>query len=347
MKKQSLRLLTIILILLFMNLMISLFAFSQEQQFEILQESYNPVINPADFTNRISNPYFSMPVGKKMVYEAKTEEGTERIETLIPGWTKEVMGVETLVFWDLVYLNGELIEDTRDYIAQDTEGNVWYFGENVDNYVDGLLVSHSGAWLSGVDEALPGILMKAHPQVGEEYHQEYYAGEAEDVARVESDNETVTVPSGTYTDCLKILEWNPLESGGGYKYHSPSAGGTVLEEEEDERVELIEWDLNGAKCIRLPESYAREGILPGYTKDCAESELIDLAIEVSGKELQKEITEEDAKEIALQEVPGRITDVDIEKKFGKPTYVVEIQYEGKEIDVIIDIDTGEILGTED
>ena len=172
-------------------------------------------------------------------------------------------------------------------------------------------------------------------------------GEAEDVARVESDKETITVPAGTYSNCIKIWEWNPLESAGGYKYHSKSAGGTVLEEEEDERVELIEWNLEGAKCIRLPENYAREGVLPGYTKDCAEAELIDLLLEITGKELQKEITEEDAKKIALKEVPGKITDVDIEKKFGKPTYVVEIQYEGKEIDVIIDIDTGKILGTED
>jgi len=346
-KKDCLCLIIVLTILLFAGLLFPFLGFSQEQPIEILQKEYNPIINPADFTTQITNPYFNMPVGKKMTYEAKTEEGTERIETLIPGWTKEVMGVETLVFWDLVYLDGELIEDTRDYIAQDKEGNVWYFGENVDNYVNGLLVDHSGAWLGGINGALPGILMKANPQVGDEYRQEYYKGEAEDVARVESDNETVTVPAGTYSNSIKIFEWNPLESAGGYKYHSKSAGGTVLEEEEDERVELIELDLEGAKCIRLPESYAQEGVLPGYIEDCAETELIVLKLEISGKELKKEITEEDAKEIALQEVPGKITDVDIEKKFGKPTYVVEIQYEGKEIDVIIDIDTGKILGAED
>jgi uncharacterized membrane protein YkoI len=347
MKKKGMCFGTIFLILLFMNMVFFFFGFSQEQKFEILQKEYNPIIHPADFSTQITNSYFSMPVGKRMVYEAQTEEGIERIETHIPGWTKKIMGVETLVFWDLVYLDGELIEDTRDYIAQDKKGNVWYFGEDVDNYVDGMLVDHSGAWLGGVEGALPGILMKAHPQVGDEYRQEYDKGEAEDVAKVESINETVTVPAGTYSDCIKIFEWNPLEPSGGYKYHSKSAGGTVLEDEEDERVELIELDLEGARCIRLPESYAQEGVLPGYTKDCAEGDLVDLEIEVSGAELKKEITAEDAREIALRKVPGEITDVDIEKKFGKPTYVVEIQFEGKEIDVIIDIDTGEILGTED
>ena len=42
-----------------------------------------------------------------------------------------------------------------------------------------------------------------------------------------------------------------------------------------------------------------------------------------------------------------MTDVAIENKFGKPTYVVEIQADtGIETDVIIDIDTGEVLGVE-
>jgi hypothetical protein len=106
-------------------------------------ESYNPTINPSEFTTEITNKYFSLPVGKKMVYEAKTEDGLERIEILIPGWTKNIMGVKTLVFWDRVYLDGELIEDTRDYLAQHKEtGDVWYFGEHVDNYEGGKLIDH-------------------------------------------------------------------------------------------------------------------------------------------------------------------------------------------------------------
>jgi hypothetical protein len=113
-------------------------------------QDYNPEINPADFTTQITNTYFSLPVGKKMVYQAKTEGGVENIEVLITGETKSVMGVETLIVWDRVWVNGELIEDTRDYLAQDGEGNVWYFGEDVDNYEKGKLKDHDGAWLAGV-----------------------------------------------------------------------------------------------------------------------------------------------------------------------------------------------------
>ena len=347
MKKQTSYMLVFLIILLAFNNILSILIFCESQNNVVIYEEYNPVIHPNDFTTHITNPYFRMPIGKKMVYEAITEEGTERIETLIPGWTKEIMGVETLVFWDRVYLDGELIEDTRDYIAQDKEGNVWYFGENVDNYVNGLLANHHGAWIGGIDGALPGIWMKANPKVRDEYRQEYYKGEAEDLGRVDAIDERITTPAGTFSECIKIFEWTPLESATGYKYHSKVAGGTVLEEEDGERVELIELDLEGAKCIKLPDRQAQEGVLPGFTENCRIEDLIDLKTEVSGEELKKNITEEDAREIALKEVFGEITDVAIEKKFGKPTYVVEIQAKSGEIDVIIDIDTGEILGIEE
>jgi len=280
-----------------------------------------------------------MPIGKKMVYEAKTEEGTERIEILIPGWTKEIMGVETLVFWDRVYVNNELIEDTRDYIAQDKEGNVWYFGENVDNYVDGILTDHHGAWIGGIDGAKPGIWMKANPKVGDEYKQEYYKGEAEDMGRIEALNVNVVTPAGTFSDCIKIFEFTPLESATAYKYHCREAGGTVLEEEDNERVELIEITNENPEEIALPNKYVLEGVTSSQTYN--QNIINDEPIE----ELKKEITEEDAKRIALENVKGRVTDVAIEKKFGKLSYVVEIDA-GTETDVIIDINTGEILGIE-
>ncbi len=310
-----------------------------------LDAEYSPLINPSDFTSEITNPYFSMPVGKKMIYEAKKEEGVERIEILIPGWTRNVSGVETLVFWDRVYLDGELIEDTRDYIAQDKEGNVWYFGEHVDNYAGGKLVDHEGAWLSGVNGAKPGIWMKANPKVGEEYRQEYYKDLAEDIGRVEGVMVEVSVPAGNYKDCVKIFEWSPLFSATAYKYHCSVAGATVLEEEDKERVELLEIDLEGAKCISLPDQYAAEGVMQGAIAQCEKQ--VESGVKEAEK-LETKVTEERAKEIALAAVPGRITDTAIETKFGKPAYVVEIiaDSDGVETDVIIDVDSGEILAIE-
>ena len=112
-------------------------------------EKYDPKIDPADFTTAIDNPYASMPVGRKLVYEQQTEDGLERIGTLVPGWTKTIMGVETLVSWRREYLDGALIEDVRDYYAQHKNGDVRYFGEHVDVHEDGELADRHGAWIAG------------------------------------------------------------------------------------------------------------------------------------------------------------------------------------------------------
>ena len=127
-------------------------------------EKYNLPINPANFTASITNPYFSLPVGRKLVYEQETEDGKERIEALVPGWTRKVFGVETQVSWYRAYYDGELIEDLRDYYAQHKNGDVWYFGEHVDAYEDGKLHDHDSAWIAGVDGAMPGIWMLANPK---------------------------------------------------------------------------------------------------------------------------------------------------------------------------------------
>ena len=231
---------------------------------------YIPAINPADFTADITNPYFSLPVGKKLVYEAQTDEGRERIEILVPGWIRNVAGVQTLVFWDRVYLDGELIEDTRDYVAQHRgTGDVWYFGEHVDNYEDGVLKDHEGAWLAGVDGAQPGIWFSGNPRPGLEYRQEYYAGVAEDAARVESESETVNVPAGTFTDCVKVFEFSPLFTATAHKYHCREVGGTALEVDlpdlptrpEEVRTELIEVDLDDAVGVEVPVAYQQECVL--------------------------------------------------------------------------------------
>ncbi len=283
---------------------------------------YNPQINPSEFTTNITNKYFSLPIGTKFVYEAKLPEGTERNEILITNQTKIIMGVTTLIYWDRVWLNGELIEDTRDYLAQDAEGNLWYFGEDVDNYVDGKLADHHGSWIAGVDGAKPGIWMKQNPVVGETYRQEHYLGEAEDMADVLSLTETVTVPYGTFTNCLKTKDYTPLDpSAIEYKYYCPEISIFVLEDipAEGERVELIS----------ITSETKTEVVVPQNVET-----------------VQKKITEEDAKLIAIKEVGGAFIDIGIENKYGKLVYVVEMLVDGVETDVVIDIDTGKILGIE-
>ncbi|MCJ7444198.1 MAG: hypothetical protein MUO26_06665 [Methanotrichaceae archaeon] len=104
-----------------------------------------------------------------------------------------------------------LAEETFDWYAQDEHGSVWYFGEDSKEYENGKVVSTDGSWEAGVDSAEPGLVMEANPQIGDTYRQEYYEGEAEDMAQVISLNESVTVPYGLFDKCLVIEEWTPLE----------------------------------------------------------------------------------------------------------------------------------------
>lgn len=210
-------------------------------------QGYNPTIDPSDFTSKVTNKYFNLTIGKKMVYEGQTEEGTERIEFYVMPGTRTVEGVETTIVWDRVWLDGELIEETFDWFAQDNEGNAWYFGEDSREMENGNVVSTEGSWESGVDGARPGIIMKADPAIGDSYRQEYYKGEAEDMAEVIAFGESVTVPFGNFSNCLKTYEWSPLEPDlKENKYYSSETGGVILETSFDgkEKVELIDIQYN-------------------------------------------------------------------------------------------------------
>ena len=201
-----------------------------------------PSLDPNNFVTKVTNPYFPLKPGTRYIYEAQTEDGLETIEVFVTHETREVMGVATTVVRDTVTIEGELIEDTFDWFAQDKVGNVWYFGEVAKNYEDGEFKDTSGSWEAGVNGAIPGIIMLANPQVNDLYRQEFYKDEAEDMAQVVNLGDIQTVPYGTFDDLLVTLDWNPLESDAQeHKYYAKGVG-PVLETSLDgtERVELVE-----------------------------------------------------------------------------------------------------------
>jgi hypothetical protein len=210
---------------------------------------YSPDIDPSNFVKGVDNPYFPLQPGMTWVYEGKTPEGTERVEDTVLRETKRVMGVECVVLRDRVWLNGELIEDTVDWHAQDKEGNVWYFGEYTREYENGKVVSTEGSFEAGEEGALPGIIMPADPKVGDSYRQEYYKGEAEDMAEVISLNgaglnDAVSTPYGSFgEDVLVTKDWNPLEPEIlEHKYYAPGVGliGETKITGPAEKIELID-----------------------------------------------------------------------------------------------------------
>lgn len=206
---------------------------------------YQPDIDPADFVETIDNPYLPFTPGSTWVYEGVDEEGvTERIEVTVTGARREVMGVSTVVVRDTAYVDGEIVEDTYDWFAQDREGNVWYFGEDTSEYEDGVPINDAGAWEAGVDGALPGIVMPADPAVGDAYRQEFYAGEAEDMGEVLEVGVTHSIGLGEYQDVLVTEDWSPLEPDViERKYYAPGVGKLVEEKTAggEDHVELIEY----------------------------------------------------------------------------------------------------------
>lgn len=197
-------------------------------------------VTPADFDGRaVDNPLFPLPVGATWTLEGDTDEGREVIAIEVLAETKEVAwGVTAVVVRDTVTIDGVLAEDTRDWFAQDVDGNVWYMGEDTCEIEGGECVSTEGAWEAGVDGALPGVQMWADPQVGQVYYQEYLRGEAEDQAEIIALDQAVSTAAGDFTGCLQALEWTDLEADSEEdKWFCPGVG-FVLEQAEEERIEL-------------------------------------------------------------------------------------------------------------
>ncbi len=140
--------------------------------------------------------------------------------------TEMVDGVETRVYEEREWEDGELIEASRNWMAVCREtGDVWYFGEDVDIYEDGELIGHDGAWRAGVDGAEPGVIMLGSPIIGARYFQEYAPMIAEDQGEIVGFESEITVPFGTYKNVVKTYDTTPLEPGAvDEKYYAPGLG---------------------------------------------------------------------------------------------------------------------------
>lgn len=203
---------------------------------------YRPMLDPQDFGGAIDNPYLPMIPGTTFTYEKVTDEGLETTEIVITHETKEILGIECVVVHDVVSLEGELIEDTFDWFAQDDQGNVWYMGETVEDYENGRVVSVDGSWVAGANGAEPGIVMPAAPQPGDLYRQEYLLGEAEDLFELISLTKHVSVPYGNFSNCLLTEDFSPLDpEAEERKYYAPGVGRVLeINVEDGSRNQLVD-----------------------------------------------------------------------------------------------------------
>jgi hypothetical protein len=195
-----------------------------------LPQGSEPVnLDPAEFTTRIDNPYFPLVPGDRYVYRETDGKTKEKVVLGVSHKTKLIAnGITARIVHDRVTSRGKVIEDTFDWYAQDSDGNVWYLGEDTVECKKGEIKNHSGSFEAGVDGAQPGVIMPANPEPGMKYRQEYYAGEAEDKGEVLSVNEQVESPFGHFTNALLTKDLVPLEPKvSEYKIYAPGVGLVV------------------------------------------------------------------------------------------------------------------------
>lgn len=177
-----------------------------------LPQGTKPVkLDPAEFTTNIDNPYWPMRPGSHWVYREVENGETQRVDVRVLDKTKVLAGITARVVHDQVTRKGHVVENTYDWYAQDSQGNLWYLGEDTAEYENGKLKTKEGTWAAGVDGAEPGVVVPANPKQGMRYREEYYAGHAEDGAEVLSAHGQVQVPFGRFQNAVLTRNFSTIE----------------------------------------------------------------------------------------------------------------------------------------
>jgi hypothetical protein len=169
-------------------------------------------LSPSDFVARVNNPWFPLKPGSKYRYKGVKDRTKTTDVVTVTDRTKRILGVDTTVVHDVVRVHGRREEVTDDFYAQDSDGNVWYFGEAtkaLDRH--GNTLSTEGSFLAGVNGARAGFLIPGHPKVNQVGRQEFLKGQAEDHFKVLDLNARVSVPFVSSRHALRTKEWTPLE----------------------------------------------------------------------------------------------------------------------------------------
>jgi hypothetical protein len=175
----------------------------------------------------VDNPLFPISELQSAILLGNDEGHPLRIETVLLPEPKviEVNGteVETLVSQFVGYLDGRIHEVALDWYAQDDDGNVWYFGEDVFNYEDGVVADTDGTWIAGEDGP-PGMIMPVDPQVGQAYRPENIPDFVFEEVVVKETGLTVDGPRGPVEGAMIGTENHLLEGHYEDKTFAPGYG---------------------------------------------------------------------------------------------------------------------------
>lgn len=182
-----------------------------------------------------SNPYFPIQVSSQWIYEGEETGELIELQVTVLNETEVVGGITTRVIEERESIDGELSEVSRNFYAQASDGTVCYFGEDVDFYEGGEIVSHEGSWRADDTGNRPGIIMPANPHPGMNFQMEDAPGIAEDEGTIVG-TESAEVPAGSFMEAIRIREFNPLDGDVGFKVFAAGVGLV-----KDGPIELIEY----------------------------------------------------------------------------------------------------------
>jgi hypothetical protein len=177
-----------------------------------------PIADGERFSPEITNAY--LPLSLVRYAELQGDEGW--IVLAVAERTRTVGGVECLVLVEQEYAGGELTELSSSYLAQDDGGNVWSFGEAIEEFQAGQVVGHGGSWLVGLDATEPSLMMPAAPRLGQRFGPGGLTAGAGPFDEVDALDVELTVPAGRFQGVLVV------KTGAGAsterRYYAPGVG---------------------------------------------------------------------------------------------------------------------------
>lgn len=178
--------------------------------------------NPTEITN----PLFPISALDSVVLLGEVDGLPFRSETtLIPGEhfvTVDGEPIAVVVSQYTAYLDGSIEEVAIDRYAQADDGSVWYLGEHVFDYRDGIVTITEGSWLAGRDGP-PAMIMPADPQVGDVFRAENVTGVVFEEITVKRIDQTVDGPMGPVSGAV-VMEELHLDGSSSDKVFAPGYG---------------------------------------------------------------------------------------------------------------------------
>jgi uncharacterized membrane protein YkoI len=244
------------------------------------------------FSSVGGNRFFILEPGHQLVLESRTA----KVVITVLDETEKIGSIETRVVEEREEEDGKLKEVSRNFFAVCKEhGDVFYFGEDVDDYKNGKIVGHSGAWRADRKDARAGIIMPGTVLLGARHYQEI-APNAMDRAEIISDDATMKTPAGTFKNCIRVEETSGLDPNDKcYKTYAPGVG--LIQDE----------DL----------------LLSGY----GEAKEVSVALEDLPRAVRAAIKKRAA--------GGEVTEIEKKSVDGRIVYEAEVLLNGKKFDILI------------